>query len=118
MARRSKKVPEVCMVWEVVKDFDRYSLEGSVTNVIANLQANLEAIPTEFRDTARIDISYDRGYYDSIELKATLEFHRPENEKEKVEREKRAAEWEERQRKNELAQLAALQKKYAKELKV
>lgn len=84
---------------------------SDAAGAIAWFQAKLDAVPAEFRETAKIEIDVTSEHGTSY---ATIEFSyvRPETDEEEAEREQRVAAEAERRRALELRMLAELQTKY------
>lgn len=82
------------------------------------LNAKIAEIPLEHRANAKIEITSHSSYYDSCESGIEITYRRPETDAQYKSRLKREEEEEKAkalaQERNELAILAALQKKYAK----
>lgn len=100
-------------VYQVKQDvyFDRYSLDGKLTDVIAALQKTLESVPEEFRNDVTMDVSTD-NFYDSCSVEVEVFYQRPETESEAKARQDREAQYAQQVCERDRAQYEALKRRF------
>ena len=97
--------------------FDKEQYEGDwppndATEYVAWFAAKIEAIPAEYRDTAKIKLESVNSYEDSHDVHLEIYYHRPETDDEMAYRGVEERRREEQQNAQELRTLAALKAKY------
>ena len=85
-----------------------------LVRVIAYLTDVLNAIPAEYRDTARLEIDSVGGYGGEHHAEVAVYYERPETDEELAERKAEAKASKAAEEERERRTLAALQAKYAK----
>jgi hypothetical protein len=94
-------------------DGGTFVFNGTLDEVMASLNAIREKIPDPYRATAECEFGSVSGYEDSHYAQIYVFYVRPSTDEEEAAEDARNAAWESEKRRKELAQLAALQAKYA-----
>lgn len=108
---RNKKMKKNLTVMRKFRKDDNEWPSESPLGFIEWFQDLLKDIPEEYRASARIEITSEEQYGDSVSV-IILTYSRPETDKEQSRREELAASLAEARKKRELAMLETLQKKY------
>ena len=105
-------------VQETVFNGSQYEGDGwppeDPAGFMAWFQERIERIPLEFRSVARIDLGYQREYYDSCTVTIEITYMHDETDEQMKGRIEREAAKKLEVKAKELSMLAQLQKKYGK----
>ena len=96
-----------------VEQYDGDWPPNDAAGFLAWVQAKIDDVPQEHRNTLRIELD-STSRYDSAYATIEFSYERPETDEEEAEREGRFAAQQERRRAEELRILAELQAKYGK----
>jgi hypothetical protein len=100
----------------IIRTFKEYGKDWppeDATGLLAWFQSELDDVPAEFRDKARIDITSEE-VYESSKAIIEISYDRPETDEEMQERERFALAQQEQRRVSDLRTLARLQAEYGK----
>lgn len=97
--------------------FDKEQYDGEwpptdATECVAWFAGKLDAIPAEYRETAKVEIESVASYEDSHYARIVIHYYRPETDDEMASREAQELGCQEAQKARELRTLAALKAKY------